>query len=130
MIKSGETNITDPSDELFSEALELLRQLIACPSFSKEENETADIIEKFLKEKNIETNHYFNNVWAVNKYFDEKKFTFLLNSHHDTVKPNAGYTLNPFDAIEKNGKLFGLGSNDAGGPLVSLIAVFVHFYHE
>jgi acetylornithine deacetylase len=129
MKKSGETNIADPSDELFSDALELLKQLIACPSFSKEENETADIIEKFLKEKNIETNHYLNNVWAINKYFDEKKFTVLLNSHHDTVKPNAGYTLNPFDAIEKNGKLFGLGSNDAGGPLVSLITVFVHFYH-
>ena len=58
----------------------------------------------------------------------KKNITLLLNSHHDTVKPNAGYTLNPFDAIEKDGKLFGLGSNDAGGPLVSLIAVFVHFY--
>ena len=59
----------------------------------------------------------------------KKNLRILLNSHHDTVKPNAGYTLNPFDAIEKDGKLFGLGSNDAGGPLVSLIAVFVHFYH-
>ena len=129
MKKSGETNITDPSDGLFSDSIELLKQLIACPSFSKEENGTADIIEKFLNEKNIETSHYLNNVWAVNKYFDEKKFTVLLNSHHDTVKPNSGYTLNPFDAIEKDGKLFGLGSNDAGGPLVSLVAVFVHFYH-
>lgn len=118
----------DTSDKLFSEALNLLKQLIAIPSFSKEENKTADAIENFLKEKNIRTNRYLNNVWAVNKYFDEKKFTVLLNSHHDTVKPNAGYTLNPYEAIEKDGKLFGLGSNDAGGPLVSLIASFVHFY--
>lgn len=123
-----EINTTEPSEKLFSEALELLKQLIAIPSFSKEEDGTANAIENFLKEKNIETNRYLNNVWAVNKNFDKKKLTVLLNSHHDTVKPNAGYTLNPYEAIEKDGKLFGLGSNDAGGPLVSLIAVFVHFY--
>jgi acetylornithine deacetylase len=117
-----------PSDKLFSDALELLKQLIVIPSFSKEENKTADVIEIFLREKNIETKRFLNNVWAVNKYFDEKKFTVLLNSHHDTVKPNAGYTNNPFEAIEKDGKLLGLGSNDAGGPLVSLVAAFVHFY--
>ena len=105
-----------------------MKQLIAIPSFSKEDNETANAIEKFLNEKNIKTNKYLNNVWAVNKYFDKKKFTVLLNSHHDTVKPNADFTNNPFEAIEKDGKLFGLGSNDAGGPLVSLVAAFVHFY--
>jgi acetylornithine deacetylase len=128
MKKSEEINVTPP-DKLFSDALDLLKQLIAVPSFSKEEDGTALIIENFLKEKNIEVNHCLNNIWAVNKFFDEKKFTVLLNSHHDTVKPNAGYTNNPFDAIEKDGKLFGLGSNDAGGPLVSLIAAFVHFYN-
>jgi acetylornithine deacetylase len=121
-------NFTYSSDKLFLDALELLKQLIAIPSFSKEENETANAIEKFLNEKNIKTNKYLNNVWAVNKYFDKKKFTVLLNSHHDTVKPNADFTNNPFEAIEKDGKLFGLGSNDAGGPLVSLVATFVHFY--
>jgi acetylornithine deacetylase len=121
-------NFTDTSDKLFSDALELLKQLITIPSFSKEEDKTADAIETFLKGKDFHTKRYLNNVWAVNKCFDEKKITVLLNSHHDTVKPNAGYTNNPFDAIEKDGKLFGLGSNDAGGPLVSLIAAFVHFY--
>ncbi len=121
-------NFTYSSEKLFLDALELLKQLIAIPSFSKEENETANAIEKFLNKKNIKTNKYLNNVWAVNKYFDKKKFTVLLNSHHDTVKPNADFTNNPFEAIEKDGKLFGLGSNDAGGPLVSLIAAFVHFY--
>jgi len=114
---------------LFSDALSLLKQLIAIPSYSKEENSTADCIEYFLKVRNIATNRYLNNVWAVNKYFDEKKFTILLNSHHDTVRPNKGYTFNPFEPIEQEGKLFGLGSNDAGGPLVSLITAFVHFYN-
>ncbi len=117
-------------DELFSDAINLLKQLIVTPSFSKEENETANIIGKFLQKKGITINRYLNNIWAVNKYFDAKKFTILLNSHHDTVKPNKGYTLNPFDAIEKDEKLYGLGSNDAGGALVSLISVFIYFYYS
>ncbi|MEO8766226.1 MAG: M20 family metallo-hydrolase [Ginsengibacter sp.] len=129
MNRDGEISNIDLSGELFSDAMDLLKQLIACPSFSKEEHETAGIIEKFLKQKNIPANRYLNNTWCVNKYYDLKKVTILLNSHHDTVKPNAGYILNPFVATEKDGKLFGLGSNDAGGPLVSLIVVFVHFYH-
>jgi acetylornithine deacetylase len=73
---------------------------------------------------------HLNNIWARNKYFDNSKPTILLNSHHDTVKPNKGYTLDPFTPIEKDGKLFGLGSNDAGGPLVSLIAAFLYYYDQ
>ena len=115
-------------ENLYFEAVSLLKELIAIPSFSKEEDLTADCLEEFFSKKNIKTNRYLNNVWATNKYFDKTKKTLLLNSHHDTVKPNKGYTLNPFEPIEKDGKLFGLGSNDAGGPLVSLIATFVHFY--
>jgi len=121
---SKQTNI----DDLYLDAINLLKQLIAIPSFSKEENKTADCLENFLLQKNIKANRYLNNVWATNKNFDSSKQTILLNSHHDTVKPNAGYTLNPFEAIEKDGKLFGLGSNDAGGCLVSLLATFVYFY--
>jgi len=116
-------------DVLYSDAIDLLKQLIAIPSFSKEEDRTAGCLEAFLQQKNIPTNRFLNNVWATNKYFDENKNTLLLNSHHDTVKPNKGYTLNPFEPIEKDGKLFGLGSNDAGGSLVSLLAAFVHFYN-
>ena len=115
-------------DELFSDSVSLLKQLIAIPSFSKEEDKTADCLEAFLQKKNIKANRYLNNVWAANKHFDSNKITLLLNSHHDTVKPNKGYTLNPFEAIEKDDKLFGLGSNDAGGPLVSLLAAFIYFY--
>lgn len=115
---------------LHTKAVDLLKKLIATPSFSKEENNTAAILNSFFKEQNILAEIFLNNVWAKNKYFDESKPTILLNSHHDTVKPNKGYTLDPFLPIEKEGKLFGLGSNDAGGPLVSLIAVFLYYYER
>lgn len=111
-------------------AISLLKELVSVPSFSKEENKTADAIEIFLHSAGIKTVRYLENVWAKNKYFDESKPTLLLNSHHDTVKPNKGYTLDPFSPIEKDGKLFGLGSNDAGGCLVSLIATFVYYYEK
>lgn len=116
-------------DKIQQDAIGLLKQLIATPSFSKEEENTADIIDRFLTLNGVKTKIHLNNIWAPNKYFDETKPTILLNSHHDTVKPNKGYTLDPFTPIEKEGKLFGLGSNDAGGPLVSLIATFL-YYHD
>jgi len=114
--------------EITNEAIELLKNLIETPSFSSEENKTAVHIENWFKQHHISYQRNVNNVWAVNNYFDKNKPTLLLNSHHDTVKPNNGYTNNPFKAIIKDGKLYGLGSNDAGGCLVSLIATFTHFY--
>jgi len=114
--------------EITNEAIELLKNLIETPSFSSEENKTAVHIENWFKQHHISYQRNVNNVWAVNNYFDKNKPTLLLNSHHDTVKPNNGYTNNPFKAIIKDGKLYGLGSNDAGGCLVSLIATFKHFY--
>ncbi len=115
-------------EEKYREAVALLKQLISTPSFSKEEAATAGLIEAFLKEKGVATHRHLNNVWAVSQFFDANKPTLLLNSHHDTVKPNPAYTRNPFEPAEEEGKLYGLGSNDAGGPLVSLIATFLHFY--
>ncbi len=115
---------------LYEDAVSLLKQLISIPSFSKEEDKTADAIEQFIQSKNIIVHRFLNNVWAINKYYDKNKPTLLLNSHHDTVKPNKGYTLDPFLPAQSEGKLYGLGSNDAGGCLVSLIAAFVHFYNE
>ena len=117
-------------EQLQKDSLELLKQLIAIQSFSKEEDKTADRIEQFLQQRNIKTNRKLNNVWAYNKHFDAAKPTLLLNSHHDTVKPNSGYTRDPYDAAIEEDKLFGLGSNDAGGCLVSLIATFLYFYEQ
>lgn len=114
--------------ELTKEAIALLKQLIETQSFSSEEDQTALHIEAWFKRYNIDYKRTKNNVWAVNKYFDDSKPTLLLNSHHDTVKPNSAYTNDPFKAIVEDGKLYGLGSNDAGGCLVSLIATFTHFY--
>lgn len=115
---------------LQTEAIDLLKQLIATPSFSKEEDNTSALIKNFLEKHLVKTEQYLYNVWARNKYFDPAKPTILLNSHHDTVKPNKGYTLDPFSPIEKDGKLFGLGSNDAGGSLVSLVATFLYYYEK
>lgn len=116
--------------KLFDDSLNLLRKLISIPSLSREEENTALAIEEFLEDQGIKPHRMINNVWAYNEHFDPKKPTILLNSHHDTVKPNPGYDRDPFAADIIDGKLFGLGSNDAGGSLVSLIAVFIHFYKE
>ncbi len=113
---------------LQQEAKQLLEKLIATPSFSKEEDKTADLIQDYLHQKKVKTERKKNNIWAINAHYDTAKPTLLLNSHHDTVKPNKGFTLDPFTPIEKEGKLYGLGSNDAGGCLVSLIATFLYYY--
>lgn len=115
-------------DTLFNKALKLLRQLIATPSLGREEGKTADIILQFLSSEHISASQHLNNVWCVNKFYDAARPTILLNSHHDTVKPNSKYTRDPFGADVEDGRLYGLGSNDAGGCLVSLIVTFLHFY--
>ena len=91
------------TDIITDEAMELLKQLIAIPSFSKEEDKTASLIEEFLNGHGVDTRRHLNNVWATNLHFDEKKPTLLLNSHHDTVRPNSAYTVDPFSPIEKDG---------------------------
>jgi len=115
---------------LQDDAISLLKKLIATPSFSREEDRTSELLEKFFTERNIPVRKHLYNVWAVNKFFDSNKPTLLLNSHHDTVKPNSQYTRDPYKPAIEDGKLFGLGSNDAGGSLVSLIATFLYFYDK
>lgn len=115
--------------DLTHDAISLLKKLIETQSFSSEEDKTALHIEDWFKRYDIDFKRTKNNVWAVNKHFDDSKPTLLLNSHHDTVKPNSAYTNDPFKAFVEDGKLYGLGSNDAGGCLVSLIATFTHFYN-
>ncbi len=113
-----------------TQILDLLKNLIRTSSFSREEEQTAELISKFLGKNGVAWERSGNNVWARNQHFAGNKPTLLLNSHHDTVKPNPNYTLDPFSPIEKDGKLFGLGSNDAGGCLVSLIGTFIHYYSQ
>jgi acetylornithine deacetylase len=117
-------------ERLTTKAIALLKQLIETQSFSSEEDQTAVLIEDWFTTHKIPFQRTKNNVWATNKHFDDKKPTLLLNSHHDTVKPNNGYTKDPFKAIVEDGKLYGLGSNDAGGCLVSLIATFTYLYNK
>lgn len=115
---------------LQQDAISLLKELIAIPSFSTEEDQTASALVNFLALRNIEASRAGNNVYVHNKFFDPSKPGLLLNSHHDTVKPNPQYTRDPFKPTIEDGKLFGLGSNDAGGCLVSLLAAFLHFYES
>ncbi len=116
------------TQNITNSAIDLLKKMIAIPSLSREEKEVADLIEQYLRENGVTTGRLINNVYALNKYFDPAKKSILLNSHHDTVKPAKGYTTDPFTPTEIEGRLIGLGSNDAGGPLVSLIATFIHFF--
>lgn len=105
----------------------LLQQLIATPSFSREEGKTADLLADFLREKGVVVTRIGHNVLAQYVHHDPQKPTFALVSHHDTVKPNPAYTRDPFAPTVEDGRLYGLGSNDAGGPLVALLAAFLHF---
>lgn len=115
---------------LTEKAIELLKSLISIQSFSKEEEGTALVLENWFKAFDIPFDRINNNLFAKNKYWDDSKPTLLLNSHHDTVKPNQAYTKDPFHAHIEEGRLYGLGSNDAGGCLVSILATFVYFYHS
>lgn len=115
---------------LFEDALNLLKQLIGLSSLSREEDLTANLIYGFFEERGIKGYRKGNNIWVYNAHYDRTKPTILLNSHHDTVKPNTGYTRDPLQATVEDGKLYGLGSNDAGGCLVSLIATFLYFYQQ
>ena len=111
------------------DSIALLKRLIATPSLSGNESETADILVAELVARGVEVRRHYNNVWALSKGFDAKKPTLMLNSHQDTVKPSQNYTRDPFEATIEEGKLYGLGSNDAGASLVSLVVTFCNNYN-
>ena len=110
---------------LSEKAIGLLQELISIPSLSREEKAAADHLQSYLEAKGIETLRKGNNIWCIAPAFDSNKPTLLLNSHIDTVKPVSGWTKDPFTPLLDNGKLYGLGSNDAGASLVSLLLVFL-----
>ena len=107
------------------EAVGLLKTLIAIPSVSREEAQAADCLQRYIELQGMETGRKGNNVWCLSPAFDLKRPTLLLNSHIDTVKPVAGWRKAPFAPTESNGRLYGLGSNDAGASVVSLLQVFL-----
>ena len=112
--------------KLTEEAVELLRQLISIPSVSRDEQLAADCLQDYIELRGVETSRKGNNVWCMSPGFDLQKPTLLLNSHIDTVKPVSGWLKDPFTPkLEINGKLYGLGSNDAGASVVSLLHVFL-----
>lgn len=113
--------------KLTADAVALLRMLVRTPSPSREEGPTADILENTMLRWGLVPNRTGNNVWAWAPGYDAKRPTLMLNSHHDTVPPNPSYTRNPYDGALEDGRLYGLGSNDAGGALVSLLATFRYF---
>ncbi len=117
-------------EELQQEAIQLLQDLINTRSLSSEEDQTAAIIKQWLEKHGVVCQQENNNVYAINKHEDPTKPYLLLNSHHDTVQPNSGYTKDPYKAEISDGKLYGLGSNDAGGALVCLLTTFVYFYEQ
>jgi acetylornithine deacetylase len=117
-------------EELYLNSVELLKNLIKTPSLSRDEQGAALLIRSFLEQYGIPYQQLLNNTWCLNKYWDDEKPVILLNSHIDTVKPVSGWTYDPFGALLEGDKLIGLGSNDAGAPLVSLLATFCHFYHQ
>lgn len=107
-----------------SEAISLLSHLIATPSVSRDERRAADIMEEELTRCGFTPHREANNVWAIGPCQREDRPTLLLNAHIDTVKPVASYTRNPYEPSLEDGTLYGLGSNDCGGGLVSLLQVF------
>lgn len=120
-------NLKNDIKKISEESLNLLKSLISTPSISGQEDEAAELIGRYLVFKEIFFERKINNIWLKSSFFDINKPTLLLNSHIDTVKPNAGWKGNPYEAVEQDGKLYGLGSNDAGASLVSLLGTFIYF---
>ncbi len=111
-------------DALYYNAVDLLKEMIATPSFSREEDVLVDKLITYMKTMGFDPQRKGNNLWIQNKDFDESKPTILLNSHIDTVKPVSTWTKDPFNPLLEGDVLYGLGSNDAGASLVSLMHAF------
>jgi acetylornithine deacetylase len=113
------------TDLFYYNAIDLLKCLIAVPSFDREEIIAANFLETYLLKESLNPHRKGNNIWLLSPDWNENNPTLLLNSHIDTVKPVSGWTKNPFSPLEEEGKLYGLGSNDAGASLVSLLQSFL-----
>lgn len=114
----------------YTDAIDLLKEMIAIPSVSRSEDGTAKLLYDFLEANGVDVKRVYNNLWAMCRHYDVEKPTLMLNSHHDTVKPSSAYTLDPFSPIVKDKSLYGLGSNDAGASVVCLLTTFINHYDD
>jgi acetylornithine deacetylase len=122
--KTKNREIMMTQEEYVSDAVDLLKKLIATPSVSRNEKDAADIMEQTIRKYGFEPHRVANNIWIIDPHYDESRPTLLLNAHIDTVKPVASWTRNPFSPDVEEGVLYGLGSNDCGGGLCSLLQIF------
>lgn len=106
------------------EAVQMLQTLIETPSVSRDEKHSADVVEDYMRKYGMNPNRIGNNVWAISPNYNPELPTLLLNAHIDTVKPAATWTRDPYSPTIEGDHLYGLGSNDCGGGLVSLLQVF------
>lgn len=113
-------------DELFYDAIDMLKEMISIPSLSRDEQAVADHIQATLNKYGLNPQRHGNNLWCIAPHYNESNPTILLNSHIDTVKPAAEWSFDPFTPTEDDGRIYGLGSNDAGASVVSLTAAFRH----
>ena len=111
-------------EQYVSDAVQLLKKLIATPSVSRNEKDAADIMEQTIRSYGFEPQREANNLWIIDPHYDESRPTLLLNAHIDTVKPVASWSRDPFSPDVEDGVLYGLGSNDCGGGLCSLLQIF------
>ncbi len=111
-------------EQYVSDAVQLLKKLIATPSVSRNEKDAADIMEQTIRSYGFEPQREANNLWIIDPHYDESRPTLLLNAHIDTVKPVASWSCEPFSPDVEDGVLYGLGSNDCGGGLCSLLQIF------
>lgn len=111
-------------EDYTGDAVALLERLIAIPSVSRDEGCAADALSGYMSERGLSHRRIANNIVAVGDDYDEGRPTLLLNAHIDTVKPVASWTRDPFRPSLEGDRLYGLGSNDCGGGLVSLLQVY------
>ena len=116
------------NDKIVSESVELLKAIIEIPSLSREEKEVADYLEVIFRHWGLNPSRSGNNLWMRNDKWSDEKPVILLNSHLDTVRPARGWSYQPYKATIEGERITGLGSNDAGASVVSLLATFRHFY--
>jgi acetylornithine deacetylase len=111
------------NQETVIKAIELLKQILSIPSLSRKEDQKCDFLQSWFKDQGFKVHRKHNNIW-INSFINKNLPTVLLNSHLDTVPPSADWTSDPFLPVEKDDKVYGLGSNDAGGSVVSMIFAF------